>query len=234
MGTSHEKRAAALHAAHLVRDGMTVGLGSGSTAELAVEELGRRFQAGLSFRGVPTSAKTAALARAFGIPLGTVEEFGCLDLTIDGADEVDPALNLIKGHGGALLREKLVAEATGRYVIIVDESKLVSRLGETSAIPVEVVSFAWTSTVNRLAGLGLTGELRGGDSPFITDSRNYIVDCTVIPDTISSYQILADRMKLQTGVVEHGLFLEVADMVIVGLTGGEVRVLSRAARRDSR
>lgn len=220
------KETAAKYAAGLVKDGMTVGLGSGSTAEIAVELLGERHREGLNFRGVPTSEKTAALARSYGIPLVTLDESGALDLTIDGADEVDPQLNLIKGHGGALLREKLVGEATNFYVIVVDASKLVQRLGEGSPIPVEVVPFGWELTARRLEGLGLRVELRGGSVPYVTDGHNYILDCR-ITGAQPGLAELARSIKLLTGVVEHGLFLEMADEIAVGNQDGTLRVLRR-------
>lgn len=220
------KRTAARYAAGLVRDGMTVGLGSGTTAEVAVEILGERHREGLRLTGVPTSEKTAALAESYGIPLQTLDESGRLDLTIDGADDVDPDLNLIKGHGGALLREKLVGEATDFYVIVVDASKLVPRLGEHSPIPIEVVPFGWQLTAERLASLGMQPRLRGGGHPYITDGHNYILDChvTVPPD---GYAQLATSIKLQTGVVEHGLFLGMVDEVAVGNETGALTVLRR-------
>lgn len=222
------KLTAAQYAARLVETGMTVGLGSGSTAEIAVQILGQRFQNGLRFRGVPTSEKTAVLARSFGIPLVELDNSGGLDLTIDGADEVDPELNLIKGHGGALLREKLVGIATDLYIIVVDDTKLVSRLGESSPIPVEVVPFGWKLTGNRLDTLGLSWELRGGDAPYITDGHNYILDCRVADPDRECAQ-LGDRIKLQSGVVEHGLFLGMADQVAVGDPAGDLTVLRRGS-----
>lgn len=221
------KQIAARYAAGLVRDGMTVGLGSGTTAEIAIEILGQRYREGVRFAGVPTSEKTAALARSYGIPLRTLNESGRLDLAIDGADEVDPALNLIKGHGGALLREKLVGGAAEFYVIVVDASKLVSRLGEGSPVPVEVVPFGWQLTANRLAALDIQPHLRGGGHPYITDGQNYILDCRI--SVRDGYAQLATSVKLQTGVVEHGLFLGMADEVAVGDESGALKVLSRRA-----
>lgn len=220
------KQTAARYAAGLVKVGMTVGLGSGSTAEIAVAILGERHREGLDFRGVPTSEKSAALARSYGIPLSTLNDSETLDLTIDGADEVDPRLDLIKGHGGALLREKLVGEATSFYVIVVDASKLVQHLGEGSAIPVEVVPFGWELTARRLEHLGLDVQLRGGSTTYVTDSHNYILDCR-ITDRHSDIVELAPSIKLQTGVIEHGLFLGMADEVAVGDQDGGLRVLRR-------
>lgn len=220
------KRTAAAYAAGLVEDGMTVGLGSGSTAEIAVASLGDRYREGLRFRGVPTSEKTAAIARSYGIPLIDLDGAGTLDLTIDGADEVDPALDLIKGHGGALLREKLVGMATAFYVIVVDASKLVTRLGQGSPIPVEVVPFGWESTARRLTALGLGVARRGGTSPYFTDGHNYILDCRLVAPG-EAHQDLAAGVKLQTGVVDHGLFLAMADEVAVGDADGGLQILRR-------
>ena len=223
MSAEEQKRAAAERAAQLVEDGMVVGLGSGSTAELLIEALGRRHAEGLRFTGVPTSRQTAHLAQGVGIPLTRLDVVHALDLTIDGADEVAPNLDLIKGHGGQLMREKLVASAARRFVIIVDASKTVSRLGERSPIPVEVVTFGWTTTAHRLEDLGLTWQIRGGEHPFMTSNHNYILDCRCRTDMPPSE--LADGIKRQTGVVDHGLFLGMAPTVIVGLEGGSVEVL---------
>ncbi len=221
------KEAAARRAAELVIAGMTVGLGSGTTAELAVEILGTRHQEGLHFSGVPTSEKTATLARHYGIPLVTLDEAGILDLTIDGADEVDPKLNLIKGHGGALLREKLVAEATRFYLVVVDDSKLVSHLGEHSPVPVEVVPFGWKTTQARLMTMGIECQLRGEPEPFVTDGHNYILDCRLVEKQSRDWLPLANAIKLQTGVVEHGLFLSMASEVMVGYPDGRVRTIEQ-------
>ncbi len=165
MNADDQKRIAGEHAANLVEEGMIVGLGTGSTAEKAVHALGRRFKEGLKFTGVPTSDETGQLAQSYGIPLVRLDELEVLDLTIDGSDEVDPQLELIKGHGGALVREKLVARTGRRFIVIVDESKLVERLGQHMPVPVEVVAFGWTTTRHRLDALGLTCELRGGSQP---------------------------------------------------------------------
>lgn len=233
MDVEEQKRAAAHYAASLVEDGMTVGLGSGSTAEMAVQDLGTRFQAGLRFVGVPTSERTGRLARSFGIPLVSLLERTRLDLTIDGADEVDPQLNVIKGHGGALLREKIVALAAARYVIVVDEQKRVLRLGQRSPVPVEVVPFGWPTTKLRLEWLGLSCELRGGDQPYHTDSHNYILDCHAPPALDLGSKAVADSIKVQTGVIEHGLFLGLATLVVVGKTSGGVDLLHRPNNSQS-
>jgi ribose 5-phosphate isomerase A len=226
-GVQEQKRAAAVYAATLVEDGMIVGLGSGSTAELWIQEVGRRVQAGLQLIGVPTSVETARLAASIGISLSTLEQHHRLDLTVDGADEVDPGLNLIKGRGGALLREKIVARAAERFVVVVDASKRVPRLGEHAPVPVEVVPFGWTSTRLRLEHLGLVCTLRGGSNPFRTDGGNYILDCQAPSQLGLASRPVADGIKLQTGVLDHGLFLNMATTVIVGSDSGGVEVLNR-------
>ena len=225
MTSTEQKRAAAEYAASLVEDGMTIGLGSGSTAELAIRALGARVQTGLHVSAVPTSERTGQLAQSLGIALVTLEERGRLDLAIDGADEVDPQLNLIKGHGGALLREKIVARAAARFVVVIDESKRVLRLGQRSPLPVEVIPFGWTTTKLRLEWLSLRCELRGGERPYVTDGQNYIIDCHPNAPLDLASSLVADSIKLQTGVVEHGLFLSIATTVVVGKPNGEVDVL---------
>jgi ribose 5-phosphate isomerase A len=220
------KRQAARQAADLVQDGMVVGLGSGSTARLLVEALAERVEQGLRFLGVPTSEETAAQAAAAGIPLVTLESYPTLDLAIDGADEVDPELNLIKGMGGALLREKIVASATDRLVIIVDDSKLVTRLGERGPVPVEVVPFGWTHTAAALQSLGAQPVRRTGvKDPFITDGGHFILDCTF--NATVDLRPMGPLIKAITGVVEHGLFLRMASVAIVGIVDG-VRTLRPA------
>src|SRR5580698_6503501 len=174
------KAAAAESAAALVVDGMIVGLGSGSTAALAVSAIGRRVRDGLRITGIPTSESTAAQARTLGIPLTSLNEVSQIDLTIDGADEVEDAtLNLIKGHGGALLREKIVANASARLAIVVDDSKLVRHLAAKFAVPVEVVPFGWQATAQLLSRLGAKPSLRQSidGKPFVSDGSHYILDC---------------------------------------------------------
>ena len=218
------KRRAAEQAAELVREGMAVGLGTGTTAALLVEALIARVGRGLRFVGVPTSEAIARQAAAGGIALGTLDDYPRLDLVIDGADEVDPRLDLIKGLGGALLREKLVASAAAHLVIIVDGGKLVARLGERAPIPVEVVPFGWTGTRARLERLGAQATLRGGTEPFVTDGGHYVLDCRFA--ALDDPATVAARIKALTGVVEHGLFLGMAGTVLVGEEGG-VRTLRR-------
>jgi ribose 5-phosphate isomerase A len=214
------KKAAAEWAAALIEDGMVVGLGTGSTASLILEPLAARIRLGLRIVGIPTSERTAEQARALGIPLSTLADHARVDLTIDGADEVEiGTLNLIKGRGGALLREKIVASASAQLVIVADESKLVERLGR-GLVPVEVVPFEWQSTARRIESLGASPALRlrpdGG--AFVTDGGHYILDCAFGP--ISSAGSLDRELNDMVGVVEHGLFLGLADQVGVGRAGG--------------
>lgn len=227
-----QKRRAAERAVELVEDGMKLGLGTGSTARRVLESLAARRERGELQRivGVPTSTDTESYARELGIPLATLEQETHLDLTLDGADEVDPALDLIKGLGGALLWEKIVAAATDRLVIVVDESKLVDRLGLASPLPVEVVPFGWRTLLDPLRGMGAGFELRENDdgSPFVTDGGHYILDCG-FPGGIEDAARLEALLQARPGVVETGLFLRMADTVVVG-EGQDVRVLRRDGR----
>ena len=208
------KRDAAEKALELVQDGMLVGLGTGSTARFFTEGVGRLVADGMKVRGVPTSRATVELAASLGIPIVT-ELVGQVDLAVDGADEVDPALNLIKGRGGALFREKLVAAASKRFVVVVDESKLVKELG-VGVLPVEVLAFLWRSTAERIAALGVSLVLRGGEeTPYTTDNGNLVLDLTV-EGGIRNPGEFGEELKKITGVVEHGLFVGMTDTVIVG------------------
>ena len=211
--TEELKQAAAEKALELVQDGMLIGLGSGSTARYFTEGLGHLVAGGMKVRGVPTSRATAELAAELGIPIVT-ELVGQIDLTVDGADEVDPALNLIKGRGGALFREKLVAAASKRFVVVVDESKMVKELG-VGVLPVEVLPFLWRLTAERVAGLGVSLVVRGGEeTPYITDNGNLILDVTV-EGGIKHPADFGVELKKLTGVVEHGLFVGMTDTVIM-------------------
>jgi ribose 5-phosphate isomerase A len=219
------KRAAANWAVAQLTDGMTVGLGSRSTASFAVAEIGRRVEAGLRVVGIPTSENTAEQARSLGIPLSTLGEHPEVDVTIDGADEVElRTLNLIKGGGGNLLREKIVAAASRRLVIVIDQSKLVDRLGSRARVPVEVAKFGWQSTARRLAALGPepVARIDSEGKMFVTDGGNFILDCAFGP--IESPAELQGRLDATVGVVEHGLFLGLACQVVVGDRSG-VRIL---------
>ncbi|HSR70384.1 MAG TPA: ribose-5-phosphate isomerase RpiA [Acidobacteriota bacterium] len=208
-----EKKAAAEAALSYVREGMSLGLGTGSTAAFAVRGLGRMVRDGLKIRAVPTSRQTRSLARAEGIPLTTLQDCPRLDLTIDGADEADRRCRLVKGGGGALLREKIVASASRRMLAIVDSSKLVEYLG-AFPLPVEVVPFAWPVVLPRLAALGCSPVLRRrGDEPFVTDEGNYIIDCPF--KTLDDPSGLAAEISPLAGVVEHGLFIGLCHEVIV-------------------
>jgi ribose 5-phosphate isomerase A len=222
-----EKRFAAESAADLVRGGMVVGLGSGSTAEIAIRIIGEKVKNGLQIIGVPTSEKSEGIARALGIRLSTLSDHPELDLTIDGADEVElGSLDLIKGRGGALLREKIVASSSRQLIIVVDESKVVNRLGEHGEVPAEIVPFGWQSTARRLTGLGWRPKLRldAEGIPFITDGGHYILDCSF--DSGISLQSKAADLHDTVGVVEHGMFLGMATQVHVG-GPASVRVLRK-------
>jgi ribose 5-phosphate isomerase A len=224
-----ERRAAAEAALDEVQSGMKVGLGSGRTAEHFVRALGAKVRGGLKIVAVPTSERTAKLAAAETIPLTTLEAEPLLDVVIDGADEIDPALRLIKGGGGALLREKIVASAGRRMVVIADSAKLVARLG-AFPLPIEVIPFGLAATRRHIEAtaerLGLSGQfaLRGGPgAPFVTDGGNHILDASfgLIPEP----DRLAAALDGITGVVEHGLFIHLAAGAIIG-DGDNVRRLS--------
>ena len=216
------KRAAADKAVELVRDGMLLGLGSGSTARFFTEGVGRLVADGMKIMAVPTSRATAELAAENGIPIVT-ELVGQIDLAVDGADEVDQALNLIKGRGGALFREKLVASAAKRFVVVVDETKIVKQLG-VGVLPVEVLPFLWRGTAERLATLATSLTVRGGEeTPYITDNGNLILDL-MIEGGITDAPALAAALKATTGVVEHGLFIGMTDTCIAAGPDGPLMV----------
>jgi ribose 5-phosphate isomerase A len=218
------KRAAALRAIEEVEDGMVIGLGTGSTAAFVVEGLALRVAQGLRVVGIPTSERTAAQARRLGISIATFAEHQRLDLTIDGADEVQVGtLDLIKGLGGALLREKIVAAASDRLVIVVDQEKLVEQLGEHTPVPVEVTPFGWQATAVSLARLGCAPERRYtvGEQPYVTDGGNFILDCRF--GALADPRAVEKSIALTVGTVESGLFVERSSMVVVAsLTGVEV------------
>ena len=225
---SQLKQQAAERAAEFVESGMVMGLGHGSTAIFAVRRIAELLNAGQlqNIVGVPCSSHVRDEARKLGIPLTTLDEHPIIDLTIDGADEVDPHLNLIKGGGGALLREKIVAQASRREIIVVDESKLSPALGTHWSVPVEVIPFGWRVQVSYLESLGARPVLRQSDdgNPFQTDHGNLILDCHFGP--ISDPTHLAAQLNQRAGIVEHGLFLELATDVIVACEQG-VRHLKR-------
>lgn len=216
------KAAVAARALELVEPGMLLGLGTGTTAALFVDGLGRRVAQGLRVSAVATSEATAARARAWGIELREQIERP-LDLAVDGADEVDPALSLIKGRGGALFREKVVAAAARRFVVLCDESKLVRRLG-VGVLPVEVLPFLWRETARRLELLGASCRLRGGEAaPYLTDNGNLILDLS-LPAGIEDAERVAAAIRSVVGVVEHGLFIGLARACICAGASG-LRVL---------
>jgi ribose 5-phosphate isomerase A len=222
-----DKRAAAEAALALVRDGMTLGLGTGSTAAWFVRLLGERVRAGLRVRGVPTSSATRALASSLGIELCTLADVPALDLAVDGADEIDPDLRLIKGGGGALLYEKIVASAAARFVVIADATKEVTRLGGVP-LPVEVVPFAVPPVERRIRALGGEPALRmAGDRPFVTDAGHHILDVRI---DLSDPAATATALRALPGVVEHGLFLDMAHEAITA-SAGRVAVRRREVSR---
>ena len=222
------KKQAALRAVQLVQSEMVVGLGSGTTFRYALEELGRRVMEGeiKNVIGIASSLKSEKLAREQGLVLTTFEKYKEIDITIDGADEVDPDLNLIKGGGGALLREKVLAQASKRNIIIVDESKIVNQLGSRWPVPVEVIPFAWHIEEDYLHKLGCTTRLRKtkGDKVYLTDQGNYILDCKF--NVIASPDQLAVQLDQRAGIMAHGLFLGLATDVIVAGTQG-IRHITR-------
>jgi ribose 5-phosphate isomerase A len=224
------KRASARLAAGLVESGMRVGLGTGSTAALFLEELAARLRSGDlgDIAGVPTSRRTAHRAAELGIPLTTLDSDPSLDLVVDGADEVDPSLDLIKGLGGALLWEKIVAQAGRRMVVVADQAKLVDRLGTKAPLPVEVVPFGVEAQAAYLRDLGAEPALRRGDDgePYVTDAGHHIIDAR-FPDGITDPRSLDDALASRAGIVDSGLFLGLADTAIVGRADGSARVLHR-------
>ncbi|MFD1912242.1 ribose-5-phosphate isomerase RpiA [Halodurantibacterium flavum] len=233
------KNAAACRAVDFVEDGMRVGLGTGSTAAFMVRRLGQLVrEAGLRVTGVPTSSRTAALARDEGIHVVTLAEAGWLDLTIDGADEFDPAFNLIKGGGGAHLQEKVVATASDRMIVIADPDKDVAQLG-AFPLPVEVLQFGWEVTQRLIAELlegqdvasrGITRRM-GAEGPFVTDEGNFILDLHL--GRIGNPPALALALNQIAGVVENGLFIDICDVVVIGHPDGHVTVRDRHSGRET-
>jgi ribose 5-phosphate isomerase A len=220
------KLEAAVWAASQVKDGMAVGLGSGSTSALVIDEVGKRVAGGLKITAIATSEQSHRQALGLGIPLTDFAHQPHLDLTIDGADEVqEGTLFLIKGHGGALLREKIVAMASSRLLIAVDPRKLVKTLGSVFTLPVEIVPFGWETTSKRLLDAGFAHELRVNDDgkPFITDGQHYIVHVDLPKSDFTPPQA-AEKLKTIVGVVEHGLFLNMASKVVIGAPEG-IRIL---------
>ncbi|MCD6481381.1 MAG: ribose-5-phosphate isomerase RpiA [Thermoplasmata archaeon] len=219
------KKLAAMEAVKRVKDGMVVGLGTGSTAKYAIIEIGKMVREGMEIVGIATSLESERIAKEAGIKLADINDYDAIDITIDGADEVDAHLNLIKGGGGALLREKMVASCTRKEVIIVDERKMVTRF--SFPLPVEVVKFGWKRTADKLASLNFNPQLRHG---FVTDNGNYILDCHY--EAMEDYRKLHDEINSIVGVVENGLFIDMADEVIVGTNDGVKKIKAEGRKNE--
>ncbi|MEE3235497.1 MAG: ribose 5-phosphate isomerase A [Candidatus Latescibacterota bacterium] len=222
------KETAGIRAAEYIDDGMVVGLGTGSTADFAIRALGKRVENGLTVKTIPTSIASEKLARSLDIPLTNFKDHPVIDLTIDGADEVDPQLNLIKGLGGALLREKIVASSTIRQIIIIDTSKQVKKLGIRSPLPIEVIPFSWPLAFKELTEHDLQPKLRQTKTGqmFKTDNGNLIIDCN-FPDGINNPSETNDWINKLPGVIENGLFVELTDLVIIGQDNGDCQFQER-------
>ena len=219
------KQIAGEKAVEYVKDGMVVGLGTGSTVFYAIKKIGERVKNGLDIIGIPTSVETEKLAKQIGIQLSTLEEHPVIDVTIDGADEIDKKLNLIKGMGGALLREKIVASASKKEVIVADDSKLVDMLGTRTPLPVEVARFGWSYAAKKISELGCKTELRKKDGEiFITDNGNYILDCKF--NKIDKPEEMEQKINNIPGVLENGLFIGLADVAVVASDKG-VKVIEK-------
>jgi ribose 5-phosphate isomerase A len=213
------KKMAGEKAVEYVKDGMVVGLGTGSTVYYSLIKLGELVREGLEIIGIPTSVKTEKIAREHGIPLSTLDEHPVIDVDIDGADEVTDSLNLIKGLGGALVREKIVARNAKKVIVVADESKIVKKLGEKAPVPVELVQFGRTTTEMKLKKLGAKAAIRTtSDGVFVSDNSNYIIDCTF--DGINDPAALEKRINDIEGVVDNGLFLDIADVAVIGTAQG--------------
>ncbi len=207
-----EKQIVGEKAAEFVKDGMIVGLGTGSTVFYTIQKLGQLVKEGLTIKGIPTSFQTEELAKELGIPLTSFSEIESIDIAIDGADEVNPELELIKGGGGALLREKIIAKAAKTFIVVADTSKRVEKLG-AFRLPVEVIPFGFEMTERHIIAIGLVPEIRlNGAIPFITDNGNYIFDCH-FPEHVQP-EILEQKLNMIPGVVENGLFIGITDLVI--------------------
>jgi ribose 5-phosphate isomerase A len=225
MANDQEKEAAARASLRFVKDGQVVGLGTGSTAAYFIKSLAEEVKRGLRVRGIPTSDRSRELAESLGIPLTTLDECQEIAVTVDGADEVDPQLRLIKGGGGAMLREKIVASATKQLVIVADASKQVPMLGKFP-LPVEVIRFAQALVVKRITALGAAVSVRknADGAPYVTDENNYILDCRF--GQIRDADTLARELSEMPGVVEHGLFIGMASVVLFA-RGSEIVELRR-------
>ena len=224
------KEIAGNKAAEYITDGMVVGLGTGSTAEFAIKAIGARVATGLRITAISTSEASTQLAESLDIEVLSLEDEPVVDLTIDGADEVDPDFNLVKGLGGALLREKIVASASTREIIIIDPSKLVDKLGTKAPLPVEVVPFAWPLVQRRLMDQHLRAALRrntDGHEPYVTDNGNFILDCH-FPQGIAAAAETERQINDIPGVIENGLFVDLTDIVVIGQEDGSCRILEKA------
>ena len=223
MNAVDPKKIAAEDAVEYVKNGMTVGLGTGSTAYWAIQKLGEKVKHGLKIKAVATSEHSAKLATELKIPMASFDQLTQIDITIDGADEVDSNKDIIKGGGGALLREKIIAANSSKYFIVVDSSKLVTHLGNFP-LPVEIVPFASALTIKKIEGLGCKANIRMEQGkPFVTDNGNLIVDCKF--GLIEDPSTLNIQLHLIAGVVETGLFAEMAPILIVGNSNGTVEIL---------
>lgn len=214
------KRDAAVRAVDAVRSGDVVGLGTGSTAAFAIEEIGRRVAAGTlkDIAGIPTSNASHRLALEWNVPLTTLEVHPRIDVTIDGADEIDPVGRVLKGGGGALLREKIVATRSARWILVIDQGKLVPRLGARYPLPVEVVTFGWRAHEDALRAMGADCALRAtdGEHPFVTDEGHYLIDAR-FPNGIADPEALHRELRARPGVVDTGLFLGLSSEIVVGV-----------------
>lgn len=227
MANDLEKQAAARASLRFIQEGQVVGLGTGSTAAFFIQFLGERVKAGLKIRGIPTSVNAQQLAEKWGVPLTSLEEVEQIDVDVDGADEFDPQLNLIKGGGGALLREKIVASASRKFVVVSDASKQVPVLGRFP-LPVEIIPFAQSLLTRKIAAIGATVSVRKAPdgTPYRTDEGHRILDCAFgqIPDPAA----LAKTLANMPGVVEHGLFIGMADLILIGKGNEVVEIQKRS------
>lgn len=215
MSAENVKKIAAERAVEFVKDGMILGLGTGSTTYYAIQKIGELVKEGFDIIGIPTSEGSSKLAKELNIPLSNLEEYPEIDLTIDGADEVDPKFNLIKGMGGALLREKIVAFHSKKEIIIIDSTKLVNILGTKSPLPVEIEKFGWSGTLKELSKFDCNINIRKNEGKiFLSDNGNYIVDCSF--SKIDEPEKLEHEINNIPGVIENGLFMGLIDFVIVG------------------
>ena len=212
------KKLAGEKAIDYITDGMIVGLGTGSTTHFFIKKIGEEIKKGLDIISIPTSLATEKLAKSLDIPLSSLSEYQSIDITVDGADQVNPELNLIKGGGGALVREKIVASCSKKLIIVVDESKMVKKL--SYPLPIEVTPFGWEATRKKLEYLGLNASIRKNEKIFVSDNGNFIIDCQYQEIT----EELETRINMIPGVVENGIFRNMADEVLVGTKEGTKKI----------